>query len=193
MVFAGCLSTCSFVTLRRCSYIQWVSMAHLRLRLLNSVTKTLEHRHTLVYPSALPLDVRQLRQYQFTESALVLHSHVPRATNAICARFVLCKCAKTNMRTYHLPPLLRCSGEQGGKVSTSPWPLLLQQPYLLCMSSNNVLNNPSCYMHLICQSSTNASLSSRYIYTICAPSSHGGIFHVQGPFISTLYEISDYD
>lgn len=131
MVFAGCLSTCSFVTLRRCSYIQWVSMAHLRLRLLNSVTKTLEHRHTLVYPSALPLDVRQLRQYQFTESALVLCSHVPRATNAFCARFVLCKCAKTNMRTYHLPPLLRCSGEQGGKHESmaSPSPTTIPAVY----------------------------------------------------------------
>lgn len=106
MVFAGCLSTCSFVTLRRCSYIQWVSMAHLRLRLLNSVTKTLEHRHTLVYPSALPLDVRQLRQYQFTESALVLYSHVPRATNAICARFVLCKCAKNQHANIPSPAIV---------------------------------------------------------------------------------------
>lgn len=192
MVFAGCLSTCSFVTLRRCSYIQWVSMAHLRLRLLNSVTKTLEHRHTLVYPSALPLDVRQLRQYQFTESALVLCSHVPRATNAI--QFVPDLCFANMLKPTCEHTISRhCYAAQVNKVSTSPWPLLLQPPYLLCMSSSNVLNNPSCYMHLICQSSTNASLSSRYIYTICAPSSHGGIFHVQGPFISTLYEFSDYD
>lgn len=191
MVFAGCLSTCSFVTLRRCSYIQWVSMAHLRLRLLNSVTKTLEHRHTLVYPSALPLDVRQLRQTS-SPSLLWFFAHTFPGPQM---QFVPDLCfANVLKRTCEHTISRHCYAAQVNKeVSTSPWHLLLQQPYLLCMSSSNVLNNPSCYMHLICQSSTNASLSSRYIYTICAPSSHGGIFHVQGPFISTLYEISDYD